>query len=155
MCCGRAVEVPLKFHWSAVEVQTANSNSHRPSPTIHSRLVQNRRQKKTEPYFFYCIITGQLGINSLTRGLHNTWKWVFRNVTIHTHGPPSSMTDPAQRAESVKIIRRALTIPSVTPYEGNLPGIPTQTEPYKRDGLNESQFTRGDFCTGCQSNGLI
>ena len=45
-CHGSAVEVLLKCRWSAFEVQTANSHSHRPSPanspTVHSRLVQNR-----------------------------------------------------------------------------------------------------------------
>ena len=72
------MEVPLKCHWSAVGVKTANSHSHRPSlansPTIHSRLAQNLIF-----LFKLCHHRPIQGICSLTRSFHDTGKWVFCN----------------------------------------------------------------------------
>ena len=43
-------------------------------------------------------------IHPLTRSLHDIRKWVFCDGTdTHTDGHGDSMTDPAQRAEVVKI----------------------------------------------------
>ena len=94
-CPGSAVEVPLNYRWSAVEVQTANSHSERPSPakspTINNRRVQKcaflQSRKKTDPPFFgiLCHHRPILGMRSSTRSLHNTWKWVFRDVKTYIH----------------------------------------------------------------------
>ena len=59
--------------------------------------------------FLLCHYRPILRILSLTRGLHDLRKWVFRDITErHTHTQTDrhddSMTDPAQAAESVKIL---------------------------------------------------
>ena len=95
-----ATKVPWKCCCSVVEVKTANSHSHRPSPanspTIHSRLVQNCafylhwERKKHTP--FYCFITGQYD------------KYVLWHHK-HTHIGTSKLYDwPGPEGQSVKIL---------------------------------------------------
>ena len=84
-CCGSAIEGPWKC-----KHPTDNSHSHRPStsisPTIHTRLVENRtfnnlRKYLDPPFFRLCHHRPILRIRSSTRGLWDTRKWMFWHVT--------------------------------------------------------------------------
>ena len=126
-CQGSAVEVPIlvpwKCHWSAIEVLLNcrwSANRQQPTATATdlplltpplstvgwSKTAHFNKlgEKRDSPFFWkLCHHRQILGICSLTRGLHVTRKWVFCDITnIHTDGHRDSMTDPAQRAESVK-----------------------------------------------------
>ena len=90
-CCWNAGEVPFKCRWSAVEVQTANSQQPQPHtfpmltpplPTVGwsktARFLQSWRKKF--PRFFcwkLCHPRPILGIRSSTRSLHNLQKFLI------------------------------------------------------------------------------
>ena len=91
--CGSAVKVPLKCSWNANSQQPTATATHLPllTPPLSTVgwpktvRINNLVNEKDPPF---C---------SLTRGLHDTRKWVFRDVTIiHTDGHCNSMPDPAQ-----------------------------------------------------------
>ena len=126
VCNWSALEVPWKCHWSAVEMPlkcrcSANSQQHTataiylPLLTLPLSTVSWSKSaqvlfccgKTDPPPFFWklCHHMPILGIHSLTRGLHNTQKCVFHNITkTQTDGHRNSMTNWPSEPIELKIV---------------------------------------------------
>ena len=118
-CHGSAIEVPLKCCWSAVEVQTANSQQPQPkhlprlTPPLStvgwSKPARFKNLRKKPQNLFLLIVASQSNIRNTffyqkSSRLSEVGVSRWRRQTIRQtdrHG--DSMTESAERANSVKI----------------------------------------------------
>ena len=90
-CCGSVMEVSLKCPWSASSKQSTARATYFPllTPPLSTvgwsktaRLNNLGGGEMKFPFLWkLCHHRPTLWICSLTRGLHDTWKWVFRDIT--------------------------------------------------------------------------